>query len=110
LTARPSLRKSPSLSVAVSSLRAPLSARESAADAAARRAALQKAASAASASTLRHSATEAGRGEAGSRFLGSINMQRGASGPSEVGSNGSLSSARGLRSSQIGVGTQRRWA
>ncbi|KAI3427016.1 hypothetical protein D9Q98_006959 [Chlorella vulgaris] len=95
LTARPSLRASPSLSGS-SSLRAPMSARESPAEAASRRAALQKAASASGASGLHRSVAESG-------------IRRAASGASELSSSGSLNSARGggVRSSLIGTG--RRW-
>lgn len=87
LTARPSMQqRSPPLSSSIP--RGPLSARESPAEAAARRAALQRAASG----------------------VGASGMRRATSGSSEVASNGSLNSARGVRSSQIGTGAARRWA
>ncbi|KAL4441440.1 hypothetical protein ABPG77_001944 [Micractinium sp. CCAP 211/92] len=94
LTARPALgrraSKSPTLSGGSSIPRVPLSARESATDAAARRAALQQKAAPAAASNLRRSSNMA---------PGSTSMRRSASGISETGSSGALS-ARGVRSSQ----------
>ncbi len=94
LTARPALgrcaSKSPTLSGGSSIPRVPLSARESATDAAARRAALQQKAAPAAASSLRRSSIMA---------PGSTSMRRSASGISETGSSGALS-ARGVRSSQ----------
>jgi hypothetical protein len=96
LTARPHLHRSPSLSNA-GSLRAPLSAREAPAEAAARRAAL-------------HKSVAAAAGGGGSRLLAgaAASSRRAAAGSSEMGTSGALNSARGVRSSFNGTAS-RRW-